>query len=115
MADKNYDIDTPSRLSKNSADFYKCSIAKNSPSTSKENWSGYIPGSEYLPGTPDTISDGDNRGRDPESLSADATIGTNIDISTRECSIAKNTPSLSDDGWGGYNCASQYCAGSDRV
>ena len=70
-----------SRLLANSADYRKCSIAKNAD--------GYIPGKEYLPTTPDTISDGDNRGRDPETEGG--SIGTNIDIETRNKLMAKNT------------------------
>jgi len=69
-----------SRLLASSADFRKCSIAKNAD--------GYIPGKEYLPTTPDTISDGDNRGRDPERDGG--TIGTNIDIETRNKLMARN-------------------------
>jgi len=69
-----------SRLLANSADYRTCSIAKNSK--------GYTPGKEYLPTTPDTISDGDCRGRDPETEGA--SIGTNKDIEMREKLLAKN-------------------------
>ena len=69
-----------SRLLANSEDFRTCSIAKNS--------CHYIPNNEYLPGHEDTISDGDNRGRDPEDIGGE--VGTQIDIKMRECSLAKN-------------------------
>jgi len=77
-----------SRLLANSEDFRTCSIAKNSPALAKDSWGGYIPGTEYCAGSPDTLSDGDNRGRDPETEGG--VIGTQIDIKSRECSMAKN-------------------------
>lgn len=83
-----------SRLLENSADYRTCSIAKNSER--------YVPGKEYLPTTPDTISDGDNRGRDPENDGN--SIGTNIDIKMRESLLAKNSD--------GYTTGSEYCAGN---
>jgi len=79
MAD-NYDIDESSRLLENSADFRTCSVAKNS--------CGYTPGHEYCPTVSETLSDGDNKGRDPETDGG--AIGTNIDIDMRNCSLAKN-------------------------
>jgi len=79
-----------SRLLENSAELRTCSLAKNS--------AGYTPGKEYLPTTPDTISDGDNRGRDPESEGA--IIGTQIDIETRTKQMAKNAD--------GYTYGNEY-------
>ena len=79
-----------SRLLANSEDLRNCSIAKNSK--------GYTPGKEYLPTTPDTLSDGDNRGRDPETDGG--TIGTNIDIETRNKQMAKNAD--------GYTYGNEY-------
>ena len=84
-----------SRLLANSEDFRTCSVAKNS--------AGYTPGSEYCAGTPDTISDGDNRGRDPED--GGGSIGTSIDIETREKLLAKNADR--------YTKGNQYCAGHE--
>lgn len=72
--------DETSRLVTISEDFRTCSIAKNGQ--------GYVPGKEYLPATPDTISDGDDRGRDPKTDGG--SIGTNIDINTRNKQMAKN-------------------------
>jgi len=72
--------DESSRLLENSEDFRNCSIAKNS--------CHYTPTKEYCAGVPDTISDGDNRGRDPQDIGGE--IGTQIDIKMRECSLAKN-------------------------
>ena len=117
MADTNKNGETDyteaSRLTISSEEFRKCSVAKNSPSVANEGWSGYVPGNEYCAGTPDTQSDGDNRGRDPEEDGG--SIGTKDDIVMRNRLMAKNTPSVSDDGWSGYTPGSQYCAGSDRV
>jgi hypothetical protein len=69
-----------SRLLENSEDFRTCSIAKNS--------CHYTPNTQYCAGVPDTISDGDNRGRDPQDIGGE--VGTQIDIKMRECSLAKN-------------------------
>jgi hypothetical protein len=66
-----------------------------------KNADRYTPGNEYLPATPDTLSDGDCRGRDPESQGA--SIGTNKDIQMRNCLMAKNAD--------GYTYGNQYCAG----
>jgi len=85
--------DESSRLLINSEDFRTCSIAKNS--------AGYTPGSEYCAGVPDTISDGDNKGRDPQNNGG--SIGTLTDIKMRECLLAKNSD--------GYTSTNQYCAG----
>ena len=82
-----------SRLLKNSEDFRTCSIAKNS--------CHYVPTNQYCAGVADTISDGDNRGRDPEGIGAE--IGTQIDIKMRECSLAKNADR--------YTHGDEYCAG----
>jgi hypothetical protein len=69
-----------SRLLENSEDFRTCSIAKNS--------CHYIPGSEYCAGVPDTVADGDDKGREPEQPGEEA--GTCIDFASRNCSLAKN-------------------------
>lgn len=82
-----------SRLLTNSEDFRTCSIAKNS--------CHYIPSKEYCAGVPDTISDGDNRGRDPQDIGGE--VGTQIDIKMRDCSLAKNSDR--------YTHGSEYCAG----
>jgi hypothetical protein len=81
-----------SRLLSNSESFRTCSITKNS--------AGYTPNSEYCAGVPDTISDGDNRGRDPESQ--DSCIGTKIDIGKRTASVSKNL----------YKGGNEYCSGN---
>ena len=108
MAENNNNIETGSRLLENSGDFRTCSLAKNSPTTAKDIWSGYVCGNEYVAGTPDTISDGDNRGRDPKDGSADSQcIGTNIDINKRTELLTKNAKL--------YTRGNEYCAGSDRV
>lgn len=85
--------DESSRLLANSSDYRNCSIAKNSD--------GYTPSSQYCAGVPDTLSDGDERGRDPEG--AGGSIGTAKDISMRECLMAKNSDR--------YTTGNQYCAG----
>jgi len=117
MAEKNLDIDTPSRLSESSEDFRTCSLAKNSPSLAKDKWGGYIKGNEYCGGSNWTIAnDGDGKGRDPDDGDQqNPEIGTRKDVSMRNCLTGKNTPTKADDGWTGYNCANQYCAGSDFV
>jgi len=118
MADNNnLDINTPSRISTTSEEYRKCSLAKNSPSLSKDEWGGYICGKEYCEGSNWTISnDGDGKGRDPDDGNQqNPNIGTKKDVGMRTCLLAKNTPSKSDDGWTGYNCGNQYCAGSDLV
>jgi len=84
--------DETSRLLVNSKDFRTCAIAKNAK--------GYVPGKEYLPATPDTISDGDNRGRDPKTDGG--SIGTKIDIDVRNKQMAKNAD--------GYTFTDQYGA-----
>lgn len=79
-----------SRLLENSEDYRTCSIAKNSR--------GYQPGNEYLPAHSDTLSDGDCRGRDPETEGG--AIGTNKDIETRNKQMAKNAD--------GYTYGNEY-------
>ena len=79
-------------------DMRKCSMAKNSD--------GYTPGNEYLPAHDDTISDGDNKGRDPEDGNQqNEQIGTTIDIDMRNCSMAKNSD--------GYTKNDQYLPGHE--
>lgn len=84
--------DETSRLLTISKDFRTCSIAKNGM--------GYVPGKEYLPATSDTISDGDDRGRDPKTDGG--SIGTKIDIDTRNKQMAKNAD--------GYTYGDEYGA-----
>jgi len=54
-----------------------------------KNADGYTYGNEYGPSHQDTISDGDCRGRDPES--GGGSIGTDKDIAMRNCLMAKNS------------------------
>lgn len=84
-----------SRLLDNSESFRTCSIAKNK--------AGYTPESEYCAGVPDTISDGDNRGRDPEADGG--SIGTIRDIEMRNKLMAKNSD--------GYTKGDEYCIGHE--
>lgn len=98
MANDNLDIDTPSKLSESSADFRTCSVAKNS--------CGYTPGHEYCPAVSETISDGDNKGRDPEDGNQhNPNIGTTIDIAMREKLMAKNADL--------YSPGNEYCRGHE--
>ena len=83
-----------SRLLTNSTEYRECSLAKNSK--------GYTTGNQYCAGSPDTISDGDDRGRDPQNVGS--SIGTATDIKLRECSLAKNSD--------GYTTGNQYCVGN---
>jgi len=85
--------DESSRLLENSEDYRTCSIAKNS--------ARHSPGNEYCPATSDTISDGDDKGREPEQEGG--SIGTKTDIATREKMIAKNAD--------GYTKSNEYGAG----
>ncbi len=71
-----------------------CLMARNSD--------GYTKNDQYGPGHEDTLSDGDNKGRDPEDV--DAPIGTKIDIDNRNCSLSKNS--------GLYTKGHQYCSGT---
>lgn len=64
-----------SRLLKNSEQYRENLIAKNSNN----------PDNEYVYGHPDTLSDGDNKGRGETN-----TIGTAIDITMRNQLLAKN-------------------------
>jgi len=84
-----------SRLLANSVSFRTCSVAKNS--------AGYTPNSEYCAGHEDTISDGDNKGRDPEADGA--SIGTLCDIEMRNKLMAKNSER--------YTKGDEYCAGHE--
>lgn len=81
MAENNDGIGS-SRLSEISQQFYTCSMIRNS--------SRYVPENKYDVAHPDTISDGDCRGRDPEAPDS-ASIGTNKDIFERECQLVKNS------------------------
>lgn len=84
--------ETISNLLVNSEDLRKCSLAKNSDR--------YTEGNEYCASHPDTLSDGDNRGRDPEDEGG--SIGTKKDIQMNNCLIVKNH----------YNSDNEYAAGS---
>lgn len=76
--------DNSSRLLEMSEAFRTCSLVKNASRN-------LIGKSEYMVGSPDTISDGDCRGRDPKDpTSASSSIGTNLDISSRISQLAKN-------------------------
>lgn len=83
-------MEESSRLLVNSAGFRTCSLAKNGD--------GYTPSNEYCAGNPDTISDGDDRGRDPKT--GGGSIGTNIDIKERNELIKKNM----------YTHGKEYCS-----
>jgi hypothetical protein len=84
-----------SRLLSNSESFRTCSIAKNG--------AGYTPNSQYCAGVPDTVSDGDNRGRDPEADGAP--VGTVCYIEMRDKLMAKNSDY--------YTKGDEYCAGHE--
>lgn len=84
--------ETISNLLVNSEELRKCSLAKNSGL--------YTEGSEYKTGHPNSVSDGDEKGRDPEDEGG--SIGTSIDIQKENALIAKNK----------YNSNNQYAAGS---
>jgi hypothetical protein len=77
-------------------DMRNCLMAKNSD--------GYTYGNEYCEGNVDTISDGDCKGRDPQSEGS--SIGTNKDIEMRNCLMAKNKCN------GGYSYGNEYCSGN---
>lgn len=82
--------DESSRLLNNSADFRNAALAKNGD--------GYTSGNEYNAGHADTISDGDDKGRDPEDATlADSPIGTKTDISVRGVALAKNADKYTKD------------------
>lgn len=80
MAENNDGIG-PSRLTEISEQFYTCSMVKN-----KDR---YLPENQYDVAHVDTLSDGDCRGRDPES-EASKSIGTNKDIFERNCQLLSN-------------------------
>jgi len=61
-----------SRIEEISKDFRDCTLAMNS--------GRYTCAKEYLPSSPDTISDGDMKGRDPKDGSSSSTVGTVLDI-----------------------------------
>ena len=84
--------ETISNLLVNSEEFRNKLLAKN-----KEL---YTEGSEYKTGHPNSISDGDEKGRDPEDEGG--SIGTSIDIQKENALTAKNK----------YNCNNEYAAGS---
>lgn len=84
--------ETISNLLVNSKDIREKMLAKNAD--------GYTEGNEYCASHPDTISDGDERGRDPEDEGA--SIGTKKDIKMNNCLIVKNK----------YNSGNEYAAGS---
>jgi len=116
MADTNgngkIEYDEPSRLSTSSEDFRTCALKRNSPSQSIKVWGGYVDGNEYCEGS-NWIknTDDDGKGRDPKDGDL-LNAGTAIDVTTRENSLKKNTPSKSDDNWTGYNRAHPYNSGT---
>ena len=84
--------DNSSRLLVNGASFRDENLVRNS--------GRYTCAKEYCAGSPDTISDGDCKGRDPQAPGAP--IGTNEDIADRTCSIAKNSKH--------YTPGHEYCS-----
>lgn len=68
-----------------------------------KNADGYTYGNEYGPSHADTISDGDDKGRDPES--GGGSIGTDKDIAMRKCLMAKNSDN--------YTANNQYLPGHE--
>jgi hypothetical protein len=94
MAEKNDGIGS-SRLTEISEQFYKCSIVLNS--------CRYLPENQYDVAHPDTLSDGDCRGRDPED--AGGSIGTNKDITERTIQLVRNSCLYTTDKpYGEGNC-----------
>lgn len=94
MANNN---ECPSNLSLIGEQFRKDNLVKNS--------CRYVDGKEYSVGSPDVISDGDCRGRDPKDpTSASSTIGTNLDIATRCTQLAFNSAR--------YTCGHEYGSGN---
>lgn len=87
MADEN-----TSRLLVNSASFRTENLVRNS--------CRYTCGKEYNATSPDVLSDGDCRGRDPQAEGG--TIGTNLDIQQRGCTTVRN----------GYTNAKPYGEGN---
>ena len=84
--------ETISNLLVNSKDIREKMLAKNADL--------YTEGKEYKTGHPNSISDNDEKGRDPEEEGA--SIGTNTDICMNNCLIVKNK----------YNSGCEYAAGS---
>jgi hypothetical protein len=82
-----------SRLLANSTSFRDCAVAKNSCLYTLNNI--------YCAGVPNTISNGDEKGREPQVEGGE--IGTTTDVKMRNCLMARNTD--------GYTCSNQYCAG----
>jgi len=70
-----------SNLSEISKQYYECSMIKNK--------CRYQPENQYDVAHPDTLSDGDCRGRDPLKPES-ASIGTNTDICERNCQLLNN-------------------------
>ena len=94
MANNN---ECPSNLSTISEQFRKDNLVKNS--------CRYVDGKEYKIGSADVISDGDCRGRDPKDPnSATSTIGTNLDIVTRNEQLVRNSNR--------YTCGHEYGSGN---
>jgi len=83
-----------SRLETISEQYLTCSIANNA--------GRYTPNKEYCEGSPDVISDGDMKGRDPmDKTSASSPVGTSLDIKERADQLAKNAKL--------YTCGKEYC------
>jgi len=89
MADENI-----SNLLVNSEEMRNCLLAKNKKL--------YTEGSQYKTGHPNSISDGDDKGRDPEGDGG--SVGTITDIEKRNCLLAKNSNL--------YTTGNEYGAGS---
>lgn len=89
------DNENPSRLLTNSEEIRKKMLAKNGDL--------YVEGSEYNTGHPNSISDGDEKGRDPEDIGGQ--VGTSVDIEVESKLMGKNL----------YNPNNQYTEGSDNV
>ncbi|MDA3780822.1 MAG: hypothetical protein PF487_11485 [Bacteroidales bacterium] len=91
------DNENTSRLLTNSEEIRKTMLAKNSDL--------YVENKAYKTGHPNSISDGDKKGREPEDVGG--SVGTSVDIETRESMLAKNSDL--------YSCGNIYTAGSDNV
>jgi hypothetical protein len=91
------DGENTSRLLTSSEEIREAMLAKNGKL--------YTEGKEYKTGHPNSISDGDEKGRDPEDEGG--SIGTSVDIENREAMLAKNGNL--------YTCGNEYTAGSDNV
>ena len=77
-----------SRLDEISKQYRDCTIVKNN----------FKCGSEYVIGHPNTMSDGDEWGKEEN----DGQVGGATDIKVRSCSIVRNP----------FNNDKQYCAGA---